>query len=450
MDRLQAVAHKKSKGIKSSTLILIAFATAFFPRLLSYFGAPSPINFVHFIVIPLVFANAILTTQIKNRQQIALVWSLMFGLGILLTCTIISAMVNEAGAINVFLQYMLQAEPFLLLIAIISIPLTGKTLKRFQNWLFGFAVFNLLLAIAQSILFPLGLYPRRGGTIADNIAGVFASGGGSAGNYVSCSISLYFAFYFFLTFKKTPIWIRIFSLLLAVYQTQASDSKQVFLAFILAGMLLTIAKSQEPLKLILGLISVVFFAGLLLWFIQNIDLEFFTPYRNWIDRSHIYGPEGEATQTKLATFRLVPSHYKTPLNWLFGLGPGHTVTRLGGWMLQKYQSLLVPLGATIHPVSNEVFQVVRDGWIAQESTIFFPLFTWAGIWGDLGFVGLTAYLYLGFIVWRKICVDDYCRFLILSTVVLGFILTQMEEPGHMLTVSCLLGLRWHETRKGRA
>ena len=142
--------------------------------------------------------------------------------------------------------------------------------------------------------------------------------------------------------------------------------------------------------------------------------------------------------------RIIPTYFHTPLNHFFGLGPGHTVTRLGGWMLKKYAPLLTPLGVTIHPASDEVFRIVSEGWIAQESTIFFPLFTWAGMWGDIGLVGLASYLYMGYVLWRRVCVDDFGKFMILSTAILGFILTQMEEPGHMLTVACLLALRWHD------
>ncbi len=32
---------------------------------------------------------------------------------------------------------------------------------------------------------------------------------------------------------------------------------------------------------------------------------------------------------------------------------------------------------------------------------------------------------------------------------LGFILTQMEEPGQMLTAVCIIALRWHEYKERR-
>ena len=188
----------KAGQIRNSTLIIIGFATAFFPRLFSSFGAPSVINFAHFGIVSIASLIAILTTKTTNQKGIRIVWGLLAGILFFLYCMLASALLNEAGIVNIFLQFMFQAEPFMLLAAMVSIPLSGRRLRRFQYWLFGFALFNLLLAIAQSILLPIGIYPKpAGGTIQDNITGVFGGGGGSAANYVSCTVSFYFALYFF-------------------------------------------------------------------------------------------------------------------------------------------------------------------------------------------------------------------------------------------------------------
>ncbi|MEO1296890.1 MAG: hypothetical protein AAFW75_13990 [Cyanobacteria bacterium J06636_16] len=426
-------------------MVLFTFATVFFPRLLSYFGAPSPINFGHLLTVPVTLCVVLATTRTKDRRQIYIVWEIITAILFFLAVMVASALVNNAGWVNIAAQFLLQSQPYLFLLTIIAVSFSEASCRQFRRWMLGFGCVNLVLALAQSVLIPMGLYPRRGGTVADNTAGVFASSSGSAGNYVSCTVSVYFALYLF-RFKSVPLWIRIGVLIASLYQVYISDSKQVLLALFAGWVLLVLTKTKEPVKMILyGVL--IFLCALLFWW-ALYRFEFMKPYLNWIDRPHIYGPEGVATQTKLAAFRIVPSHYHTPLNYLFGLGPGHTVTRLGGWMLKRYASLLIPLGATIHPSSQEVFRVVTDGWIAQESTIFFPLFTWAGIWGDIGFLGLASYLYLASIAWRKVCVDDFGKFMMLSTFVLGFILTQMEEPGHMLTVACLLGLSWHDRRLG--
>ena len=103
----------------------------------------------------------------------------------------------------------------------------------------------------------------------------------------------------------------------------------------------------------------------------------------------------------------------------------------------------------MHPASADFWRVVETSYLPQESTVYFPLFTWAGIWGDLGILGLGAYLYLCSVVWCKLCLDDFGKFLLLSSASFGFILTQMEEPGHMLSVACLLGLSWLEAHEKR-
>jgi hypothetical protein len=448
------VGIKQSKGtFRNSTFILVGFATAFFPRLLTYFGAPSPLNFLHFLVIPVVVVVALFTTKVKEHKQIKIAWELMFGLGILLACNIVSAMVNNAGIPNIILQFMFGGEPYLLLFSIMIVPFNNESLRRFRNWILGFCFFNLLLALAQSVLLPIGLYPgsQGGQLISDNTAGVFAAKGGSAGNYVSATVSLYFGLYFFNVVKTASLRIRIAVFLGAFYQTYISDSKQIFVGLFIGWLMVILTKVKRPIKILLYIIPLILIVIAFYWALVYTDWAFLDPYRNFTTNragQNLYGPDGEATRLKFAAFRIIPSFFTSPLNWMLGLGPGHSASRLGGWVMRDYKSLLLPLGATTHPNVDAFWELISgpNGWLARESTMYFPMFTWVGIWGDLGFVGLGVYVYLGFIVWRRICVDDFGKFLILSTAVLGCILTQMEEPGQMLTIACFLGLRWHEKR----
>ena len=444
----QNVVYRQKGVVSNSRLILIGFASAFFPRLLDTLGAPSAVNFVHFGIIPAVFLIAIFTTKTRDRKRMRTVTQLIAATSALLIALLISAVLNKAGLPNVFLQFMFQAEPFLLLTAMIATPMTGERLEKFRYWVLGFALFNLLLAIAQSILLPLGIYPKpAGGTLADNIGGVFGGGGGSAANYIACTVSLYFGVYFLNHFKQLPSWLRILPLLGGLYQTQVSDSKQVFLGLALGWGLLAATNVKKPLKLIVYMAVGSIAAFTFGWMLLNLEAEFLSPYQNWINRP-IWGWDGLAAQTKFAGFRIIPTHFESPLNWLFGLGPGHTVSRLGGWVMRDYESLLMPLGATTSQASADVWEVVATTYLPQESTVYFPLFSWMGWWGDSGIVGILVYLFLCLVVWQKVCVDDFGRFLLLSTASFGWILTQMEEPGHVLTVACLLALRWQETREG--
>ncbi|NEO36534.1 MAG: hypothetical protein F6J90_09445 [Moorea sp. SIOASIH] len=55
---------------------------------------------------------------------------------------------------------------------------------------------------------------------------------------------------------------------------------------------------------------------------------------------------------KFSGIRIILSYHHSPWNWVFGLGLGHTIGRLGGWMIRDYSGLLSPLGSTSVPVGN--------------------------------------------------------------------------------------------------
>jgi hypothetical protein len=54
--QIETLPSEKKKGYISSTnLVLIALATAFFPRMLMLVKIPSIVNFLHFASVPLAF-----------------------------------------------------------------------------------------------------------------------------------------------------------------------------------------------------------------------------------------------------------------------------------------------------------------------------------------------------------------------------------------------------------
>jgi hypothetical protein len=432
----------KRKGfVKSTTLVLIAFASAFFPRLVEAVGAPAPINFLHFLVVPYVCAVVIIKSRSKNRRQIAISQQLLIGLLLFLAIVLSSALLNKAGAINAFLDYMLLAEPFLLLMAIISIPMSETSFEQFQTWIRRFCLFHIFLALLQRYVLRFDQI-NTGMEPADNIQGVFFLSG--SGHVVGTSVSLSFAAYYFITAKAVPIWFRCIVVIAAFMHMLAADGKQVLLSMLVGWGILFLTKLKDVAEAVKYLVCGVIAIYALLWAMQN--LEAFAAFNVWV-RPELYGPDGEVTILKTSAFRIVPTYYESFLNWFFGLGPGHTVGRLGGWMLREYESLLSPLGSTRHPASGAVWQAVGASYWGDKSSMFSPLFGWAGIWGDLGFLGLGTYILLSSLVWRYLCPDDLCKFLMLTVFVFGLIFSQMEEPGYMLTIATIIGLRWHEHQR---
>lgn len=434
----EAISRNKRKGyFQLSTLVMFAFCSAFYPRVLLLLKFPSIVNLLHLGIVPWVCGFTISKTRTRSKSQIATSKAIFFGLFSLFTVMVASALLNGAGFINVVVDFLLLGEPFMLLLAIVSIPMSLARVEQFRTLLIRSGFINTLFAFIQRYVLSMHLL----GGLADNIKGVFIAQG--AGHVIGASVALTFGVYYFVSAKTVPIWIRISVVIATFWHMLLADAKQVLSTLLVAWFFLLLTKLNnigEALKYLSAAIVIIY---VLVWCIQNVPA--FDGFNTWI-RPEIYGPDGEATKLKFATFSVVPSYYHSPLNQWLGLGPGHTVGRLGGWMLGEYESLLGPLGSTRHPATNAVWAAATASWLGNQSSMFSPLFGWAGIWGDLGFLGLGVYLYIWFLVWHHLCLDDFSRFLVLSVFVFGLVFSQMEEPGYMLFVVSLIGVRWQENR----
>lgn len=441
--RVQQVPAQSARRsyVRSSMLLLTAFASAFFPRLLETIGFPSAVNFLHFAVVPIAAGLALLQTRTTDRKQLLTTQQMLLALGLLLTIEFASALWNEAGVINALLSFLLFAEPFLLLVALSSLPLTKGGVEQLRGWFVGFNFFHLLLALVQKYIFQVDLKPGAL-TGPDAVQGVFYLSG--SGHVVGASVAFTFGVYYFLTAKARPLWLRGVVLFLSFIHLIVADAKQALLSFAVAFAVLSLIRLKDIKKTVIYLTfgSVAFFA--FVWAIQNIP--FLDAFNTWI-RPGLYGPDGEGTRVKLMGVYNILDHYTSPVNALIGLGPGHTIDRLGGWMLKDYESLLAPLGATQSTVADETWAEMLANWLGASSTFFSPFFSWAGVWGDLGLLGLGVYVWLWVIMWQRLCADDLCRFVLLTAVVFGFFLTQLQEPGYMLSVTFLIGVRSHEIRQ---
>lgn len=434
----EAISRKKRKGyVQLSTLMMLGFCSAFYPRVLTLLKFPSIVNLLHLGIVPWLCGFTLLKTRTKSKSQIAISKAILFGLIVLFTVMVASTLLNNAGVINVVVDFLLLSEPFMLLLVIVSIPMSSAKVEQFRTLLICSGFINTLFAFVQRYVFNMHL--RQG--LSDNIKGVFIAQG--AGHVISASVALTFGVYYFISAKTVPIWLRAAVLLATFWHMLLADAKQVLLTLLVAWLLLLLTKFKNIAEALKYLSLAVVLISILVWCLQNVPA--FNAFNTWL-RPEIYSPDGEATKLKLVTFSIVPSYYHSPLNQLLGLGPGHTVGRLGGWMLREYEALLAPLGSTTHPASRAVWVAVGASWLGDQSSMFSPLFGWAGIWGDLGFLGLGAYLYLWFLVWCYLCSDDFSRFLILSVFAFGLVFSQMEEPGYMLFVVSLIGLGWQEKR----
>ncbi|MGA0197543.1 MAG: hypothetical protein ACO3NK_00160 [Prochlorotrichaceae cyanobacterium] len=423
--------------VSTSIIIAIAFGSVFFSRVLDSLGAPSLINFAHFAIVPFATWVALTKSRIRDQYQKNLVYTIIICLLIFLCIILTSTMLNDAGIINAVLSFLLWGEPFLLILSILCLPTELELLKRLKTWLLSAFVFHTFLAFFQHYVLRVQYLPGA----EDNIQGVFYRSG--SGHVVGASVAISFGLYWLISGRDYPLWMRGAFLLATFWHMLMADAKQVLLSLVLGGVLLLLTKMNNIVEVIKYLVLSLVFGSGFYWCIENLVA--FRAFKTWI-RPEIYGPEGEATLLKSASLRIIPTFYHSPLNFLFGLGPGHTVDRLGGWMLREYWHLLGPLGATTYPASKAVWQAVAASWLGDQSSMFSPLFGWAAIWGDFGVIGLGAYLGLCIVTYQLVCIDDISKLMAFSVMTVGLIFSQMQEPGYMLSIAAIISLRWHELR----
>jgi hypothetical protein len=411
-------------------LALVSFSTVFFPRVLAGLGVPAVINFLHFVTIPLSCGVILSKAQLRSRIQFSAIQSVIWGLVALLAVMCCSALLNEAGLLNVFLQFLLLGEPFLFLIAIISLSFSEFKLEQFNRQWLRFSLVNLLFALFQILVF------RLDGQNADLVKGVFVGQG--SGHVVSAAISLSFGIFYFATAKDRHLFVRLGILLCCLFHVVRSDAKQVLAVYIVALLILVLLKAQNLRRFVMYILIAAGFVGL----VMGLAMTVMPALLIWADLD----TQKEGLTLKMISFSIIPTFYHSPLNWLFGLGPGHTVGRLGGWMIWEYEDLLRPLGVTTSEASVAVWRQVGASWLGDRSSWFSPLFGWAGIWGDSGFLGLGVYLFLWQQVWTKLCQTDLSRFFALTVLVYGTIMSQIEEPGYMIYMIGIIALCWHQAR----
>ena len=278
-------------------------------------------------------------------------------------------------------------------------------MQRIRAWILISALINYLAAEAQNWMLRTG---RMGMvstyTLQDQVQGTFyLSGGrwlcfcrylcyGCALLFSICKINTYLASSFGSSCRYSP-------------HNYFLSTKQVLTTCLMGLVILGVSKFLDIKKFLIygATISLVVYG--FYWAAYNVEALSLFGY--FLDRTELYQGPNAGPSLKVEGIRMVISYYESPLNWLLGLGPGHTLGRLGGWTIRDYWSLLGPLGATTHPLYEQVWRLVNNSWILLSSTFFVPLFSWAGIWGDMGFLGLGSYLYLGILTWRRLCLDDF-------------------------------------------
>jgi hypothetical protein len=126
---------------------------------------------------------------------------------------------------------------------------------------------------------------------------------------------------------------------------------------------------------------------------------------------------------------------------VLGLGPGKTASRVA-WLAPSDGSL-TSLGITPSDLTVRLYWLWNNDPRSDTSTGAAPFFSWLGVFGDTGILGLGSYIWCWVLLWRLAgpgTLGRTARSIIAFTLVLGLLFNWLEEPALMAVIGLLLGV----------
>lgn len=402
-------------------VVEVALAALYLSRLGVLVGAPSAINHLHF---PLLVLAAAMATRAPDRSPRRIASSIGVAAIGLLVIAVLSAIANGAGVAAATLVWLVFAEPFLLIYAIVRDPPVGGDLTRTGRLLIAFAVLQVPFAVWQAATLGRG----------DVVQGTFVAQG--AGAHVMGAASVVAAVFVASTSVVRPPRLRTIVTVLLLLLPVLADAKQVLTLFIVAFAMVSAMRSPKYWRA--SLVGGVALAGMLALVVKYVPgWQLLTNTRLFVD----------GLAHKVGIFALIHSYFDSWSDWLLGIGPGNTVSRISLMALSDYggrSSLLPRLGVDASPIATRLFAMDVESYLARSGTgssAWSFVFSWAGLFGDLGLLGVASYLWLGFVVWRAtrgLGADrrfNGAHITMMALALLAAVYTYLEEPGATLAAA---------------
>lgn len=408
-------------------IFLIIISSFLLPRSLVYLGLPSLINHFHYILIFFLFVFSFFLEKKNIIENKLLTLLFFFSLTIF-----ISTLYNGTSFSNYTIYSFIILQPFCLYIFLIKLNFSEKNLKYCKFILFFFSTINSVICYIQYFLYGL----RH-----DSVQGLLVNLG--AGHHVAGSLSTITALYIFMLSKFNFLTKSV----LIIFFTSVnflSDSKQVVLSFLIVFLLFSFLKfifMKNFIYIIKSTLKYLFFL-LLIYFIVVSFPYIFKGYFVKSFEEILIGLE-----LKFNVFNYINFYFTNFFNYLFGLGPGSSTSRLAV-MIPDYFDL--PLFKfSFNELTNLVWIVQLENPITNPhtgSSLFSLFFFWGGLYGDIGLIGCIFYLYLWLILSKINHFDDISSFLIILVLFNGVIFNWPEEPAFVLFVVIILSIRYHQLK----
>ena len=383
-------------------------------------------NFFHF---PLALGVALIAA-VESPRHSRLRRSLALGMFGLLLVALSSWLINGGDVLRPFLDWLVFSEPLLILYAIIAMPPVSARLR----FLWGLV---LVIPVAQA---PLAVYQLFTLGLGDAVQGFFIGMG--AGAHVAGAVSLIGSLVCVARARSkgnmgsVAAWLlgAVALFLVAII----ADAKQVVMAFLPAAVLVVLVIRRRRIAWVM--IAVPIFA-ILLFAVFSL----YQPLQKALDWALI----NRGAQGKVDAFALIAGRLSTAwTQWLVGLGPGNSVSRvalMGLETIVKPDSPVYLLGLRPSATTLQLWNLTVSNRLFASSSAWSFISSWMGLLGDLGLAGLGIYAWMLALVWvnlhgRPGWEPAAARAVLLMMILLAFFYSWLEEPGYTLTAALVIGL----------
>ena len=407
--------------------IMAVVLSAACSRLLVATGLVS--NFANFFHFPLALGVGLLAMREPSRRS-PVRRTLGLGLLGLLVIALISWLMNGGDVLRPFLDWLVFAEPLLIIYAIIVMP-PARTSSRFL-WGLVFVITSAQVPLAVYQAFTLGL--------GDPVQGFFIGAG--AGAHVAGAVSLVGSLVCIARARdkenlaSIAAWLLCAAVLFLV--AIIADAKQVVIAFLPAVILIILVSMRRRIAWVviaLPIFAVVLFAVFSLY----------PPLQRALDWALI----NRGAQGKVGSFALIAGRLSIGwTRWLIGLGPGNSVSRvaiMGLEAMVKHDSPVYLLGLQPAATTVELWNLTASSRFFASSSVWSFISSWMGLLGDLGIAGFGVFVWMLVTIWlnlrgRSGWEQAAARGAFLMMILLAFFYSWLEEPGYTLMAALVIGL----------
>lgn len=403
--------------------VLMAVGVVVTARALTSVGFPGVLSFAHFPLTLVAAARAISSAErpIPFARRLGAVILCVLG------ASYLSGIASGVGMIRPALLWLLLMEPFLLLYAIVRDPPPQRQLQWLAYTLIGLTLIQV----------PFGLVQLQRYGIGDYVQGTFIGQG--AGAHVLGAMMLVSAAFAMQSGVVRSTTLKTLVVTSALLMNVLGDAKQAIAVFLACMAVIGLVNSpkQWPRYLVgLLVVSVLY----------DYAVRYHDRLRQITDVELIQA----GLEHKMGVVPMIRLEFDSPTDWILGVGPGNSASRVALMSHAGYRRGGRALPLFDFPTSRlteKIWHTNEAGLLTGRggSSAFAMIFSWAGIWGDIGLPGVVCYLLLLAVIWRAARdkgkgAYDAVRVTVLFVAALGIVFSYLEEPGLMLPAAGWIGV----------